>query len=75
MGHDMSAKRGHRRRQQMDKETAQRAVARIDDLVKTALVKRARKFGMTEAEGIKLAESWHTARETVLKPGPERGVR
>jgi hypothetical protein len=38
-------------------------VARIDAKIKKNLLKRARKHGMTEAEGIELAEMWkHAAR-------------
>jgi hypothetical protein len=42
---------------------AAKEVARIDAKVRKKLLKRARKHGMTEAEGIELAETWkHAAR-------------
>jgi predicted small metal-binding protein len=49
----------------MDLQTANRtaseAAARIDAEIKTRLVKHARKHGMTEAEGMDLAEAWKQA--------------
>jgi predicted small metal-binding protein len=49
----------------MDLQTANRAAsetaARIDAEIKSRLVKHARKHGMTEAEGIELAEAWKRA--------------
>jgi len=49
----------------MDLQAASRAAseaaARIDAMVKTKLVKQARRYGMTEAEGIELAEAFKRA--------------
>src|SRR5262245_38695878 len=51
--------------QRMDLQAACRAAseaaARSDAKIRTKLVKRARKHGMTEAEGIELAEAWKRA--------------
>src|SRR5215470_15740507 len=57
--------RGHQGKSAMDLQDACRAAseaaARSDAKIRTKLVERARKQGMTEAEGIELAEAWKRA--------------
>ena len=46
--------------------------ARADAKIKKKLLKRARKHGLTEAEGIELAEAWKHATSPKLHPGSGR---
>jgi hypothetical protein len=45
---------------------------RADAKIRKKLLKRARKHGMTGAEGIELAEVWKHATSPKLHPGPGR---